>query len=101
MRCCDVALAGSYSTAGLGNALWQEYCDLLGRDVWGTATTCRNGNRYWQRWRNATRWVTVYYGWRPNLPDEVDNHLIDPALAGGAAGVVTHNVRIGSGRIAF
>jgi hypothetical protein len=30
------------------------------------------------------RWVTVYCGWRPNLPDEGDNHLIGLALARGA-----------------
>ena len=39
------------------------------------------------------RWVTVYYGWRPNLPDETDNHLIELALAGNAEAIVTHNVR--------
>jgi predicted nucleic acid-binding protein len=35
----------------------------------------------------------VYYGWRPNLPDEADNHLIELALAGNASSVITHNVR--------
>lgn len=34
-----------------------------------------------------------YYGWRPNLPDEADNHLIELALAGNAEAIVTHNVR--------
>ena len=39
------------------------------------------------------RWITVYYGWRPNLPDEADNHLIELALAGRADVIVTHNAR--------
>ncbi|KAA6187915.1 PIN domain-containing protein [Thiohalocapsa marina] len=39
------------------------------------------------------RWVAVYFSWRPNLPDEADNHLIELALAGQAAAIVTHNVR--------
>jgi predicted nucleic acid-binding protein len=37
------------------------------------------------------RWVTVYYGWRPNLPDEGDNHLIELAVAGNAEVIVTFN----------
>ena len=31
--------------------------------------------------------------WRPNLPDEGDNHLIELAVAGAALAVITHNVR--------
>ncbi len=38
-------------------------------------------------------WVKVYYLWRPNLPDEGDNHLIELALAGNASAIVTNNVR--------
>ena len=38
-------------------------------------------------------WVTLYYGWHPNLPDEADNHLIELAMAGRAAAIITHKVR--------
>ena len=41
----------------------------------------------------AGRWVKIYYGWRPNLRDEGDNHLIELAVVGSARAVVTHNVR--------
>lgn len=76
-----------------GNALWLEYQDLLGRPVWGDATTPDERIQVLAALARQGRWITVYYGWRPNLPDEADNHLIELALAGNAGAVVTHNVR--------
>jgi predicted nucleic acid-binding protein len=76
-----------------GNALWLEYEDVLGRDVWTDATTPAERQRVLAALVQAGRWVSVYYGWRPNLPDEGDNHLIELAVAGNAAAIVTHNVR--------
>ena len=35
----------------------------------------------------------MYSLWRPNLPDESDNHLIELAVAGGADFIVTRNLR--------
>ena len=41
---------------------------------------------------SRSRWTRVYYSWRPNLPDEADNHLVELALAGNAAAIVTRNI---------
>ena len=38
-------------------------------------------------------WTRLYFGWRPNLPDEADNHLVELAVAGRAEFVVTRTLR--------
>lgn len=38
-------------------------------------------------------WTRVYFGWRPNLRDEGDNHVIELAIAGNAEAIVTRNTR--------
>ncbi len=86
------ALTGSFQPL-FGQALWFEYQDLLGRQVWGGTTTPAERLQVLSALAKQGRWVKVYYGWRPNLPDEADNHLIELALAGNAAAIITHNVR--------
>ncbi len=38
-------------------------------------------------------WTRIYFAWRPNLPDEADNHLVELAVAGRARYIVTRNLR--------
>jgi len=76
-----------------GNALWLEYEDLMGRAVWTDSTTHQERLQVLAALASRAKWVTMYYGWRPNLPDEGDNHLIELAIAGGAKAVVTHNIK--------
>lgn len=76
-----------------GTTLWLEYEALLGRDVWTEETAPTEREAVLAALARCGRWVTTYFGWRPNLSDEADNDLIELAVAGNARAVVTHNVR--------
>ncbi len=41
----------------------------------------------------SCRWTRIYFGWRPNLRDASDDHLIELAVAGNASHIVTRNLR--------
>ena len=86
------ALAGQYQPI-FSNALWLEYEDLLGRDVWTQETTEDDRRQVLAALAAASRWIKIFYGWRPNLRDEGDNHLVELAIAGGAEAIVTYNIR--------
>lgn len=79
----------------MGEALFAEYESLLSRE--GLFERCRLNAPQREALLNAflsvCRWTTLYFGWRPNLKDEGDNHLIELAVAGGASVLVTRNLR--------
>jgi len=79
----------------VGQALFCEYEDVLGRkELFRDSLLSTPGRqRLFEAFLSVCEWVHVYYGWRPNLRDETDNHLLELAIAGGASAIVTNNVR--------
>lgn len=85
------ALNGHYLPL-FGNALWLEYEDMLGRPIWTEDSTREERKTVMSALAKQSKWISIYYGWRPNLPDEGDNHLVELAVAGGADAIITHNI---------
>lgn len=79
----------------LGAALFAEYESVMAREALfrGCALSASEREAVFDALLGACRWTQVYYLWRPNLPDESDNHIIELAVAGGAEAVVTGNVK--------
>lgn len=42
----------------------------------------------------VSRWNRIYFAWRPNVPDEADNHLVELAVAGMASHIVSRDARV-------
>jgi putative PIN family toxin of toxin-antitoxin system len=91
LRAC---LTGRYRPV-LGPALLAEYEDVLGRgELFADGVLSRTERaEVFDGFLNRCGWVEVYYAWRPNLPDEADNHLIELAVAARAEAIVTRNLR--------
>jgi len=79
----------------MGAALSAEYESLLSRAHLFEGCHLDRGEResLLNAFLSVCRWTTIYYGWRPNLRDEADNHLVELAVAGGATAIITKNQR--------
>ena len=79
----------------MGNALFNEYEDVFGRADLFERCPLNPEQRaeLLDIFLARCQWTRVYYAWRPNLPDEADNHLVELAVAGGADVIVTRNFR--------
>jgi putative PIN family toxin of toxin-antitoxin system len=78
-----------------GAALYTEYEDVLGRSELFATSRLSTGEReeLLDIFLATCTWTRIYFAWRPNLPDEADNHLVELAVAAGARYIVTRNLR--------
>ena len=79
----------------MGTALYSEYEDVLSRASLFKKSRLNDDERdeLLNIFLSECRWTRIYFGWRPNLKDEGDNHLVELAVAGGASHIVTRNIR--------
>ncbi len=79
----------------MGAALFHEYEDLLSRHklLDRSALVPKEREALLNAFLSVCRWTRVYFLWRPNLPDEADNQVVEVAVAGGAEVIVTYNTR--------
>lgn len=88
----------------VGTALLLEYEDVLAREDLFTAASITSEDRaaLLDAVLSVCEWVNITFLWRPNLPDESDNHLIELAIAGNAESIVTGNTRdLAAGELVF
>ena len=88
----------------VSNALFLEYEDVLARDELFAAALISSQDRavLLGAFLSVCDWVSITFLWRPNLPDESDNHLIELAVAGHAESIITGNTKdIGAGELIF
>lgn len=90
VRCCLEEAARPV----VGEALFLEYEAVLARPhlMARSPLSASERKQLLESFLSVCDWVDVYFGWRPNLRDEDDNHLIELAVAGGAGWLVTNNV---------
>lgn len=77
----------------MGAALLAEYEDVLGRRslfARSRLTAVERGELL-DIFLAGCLWTRIYFGWRPNLRDEGDNHVVELAVAGDASHIVTRN----------
>ncbi len=87
-------LQGEYQPL-MGNALFSEYESVIQRAeiIAKCPLTSEEISTLLASLMSVSKWIYIYYLWRPNLKDEADNHLIELAVAGNAQIIATHNVK--------
>ena len=77
----------------ISNALFQE-CEAISRrkEIKDRCPLSEPEiNELLAAYYSVCQWTPIYYLWRPNLKDEGDNFLVELAVAGNAACIITKN----------
>jgi putative PIN family toxin of toxin-antitoxin system len=79
----------------MGTSLFLEFEDVTARSDLFESSLLNQADRniLFDAFLSVCVWTHVYYLWRPNLPDEGDNHVLELAVAGDASVIITENVR--------
>ncbi len=87
-------LLGEYQSI-MSNALYLEYEAVMNRqDIIDKCQLEQSViDELLDGFLSVSKWVNIYYSWRPNLRDEGDNHVIELAIAGNAQIIATNNLR--------
>jgi putative PIN family toxin of toxin-antitoxin system len=87
-------LIGEYQPL-MGNALYLEYEAVMNRqEILDKCPLERSViEELLDSFLSVSKWVNIYYSWRPNLKDEGDNHVLELAIAGNAQTIATNNLR--------
>ena len=88
----------------ISNALFLEYEDVLSRQHLFATALIESAEReaLLDAFLGVCRWINITFLWRPNLPDEADNHLIELAVAGNSRWIVTGNAKdVAAGELVF
>lgn len=87
-------LLGEYHPL-MSNALYLEYESVIEREeiIAKCQLDSSKVNELLDGFLSVSKWINIYYSWRPNLRDESDNHVIELAIAGNAQILATNNLR--------
>lgn len=75
-------------------ALFAEYEDVLARGQLFARCPldAKEREALFDALLSVSDWVRIHFLWRPNLPDEADNHVIELAVASAARAIITANL---------
>ena len=78
----------------MGEKLFHEFCDVVRRPLMERSPLLpAERDDLLEAFVSVCEWVPISFLWRPNLPDEGDNHLLELGVAGMAESIVTGNTR--------